>query len=517
MDHNRDEAGGYAKMVLSHNLPGITAGRNMAKNKAKLSRNLEKLSSGYRINRAGDDAAGLAVSEGLRWEINGTEQAKRNIQDGICLAETADGAMQEINAMLIRARRLGTQAANGTYSEAERAALQEEIDEIKAEINQITASTRFNDIELFPDEPKLDSIIDSSVEIYPVTFLPEWVDGGKAMDDKAQTDTWSTTHDYTGIKEDAAGNQQTVSGTLTLNHAAARLDFSKLSADNKEDLIGTGFYCTCLTCNNHYSIKFTEGTGNNRVASGSHYVYEIGIDQVQTGEDLVDAILAGLGAGKGGIANPMSHYTMWRADPNQPGQLILYDDRSSDSQPQELNGVQNIQWSNPSWRHQSFGTKTSPNSNNGRFGRGVAYQPGTWKPPVKPPEPDLHLQVGASSEEKLGILLPRVRVNALGLKNVSVKTQEEANGSIKIFEDAIDHVAGERGRMGAYQKRLEHAYQSQAVTSENLTEAESRIRDTDMAEEVVNYTKNSILLQASQSMVSFANTLPQNVMKLISG
>ena len=329
----------------------------MAKNKAKLSRNLEKLSSGYRINRAGDDAAGLAVSEGLRWEINGTEQAKRNIQDGICLAETADGAMQEINAMLIRARRLGTQAANGTYSEAERAALQEEIDEIKAEINRITASTRFNDIELFPDEPKLDSIIDSSVEIYPVTFLPEWVDGGKAMDDKAQTDTWSTTHDYTGIKEDAAGNQQTVSGTLTLNHAAARLDFSKLSADNKEDLIGTGFYCTCLTCNNHYSIKFTEGTGNNRVASGSHYVYEIGIDQVQTGEDLVDAILAGLGAGKGGIANPMSHYTMWRADPNQPGQLILYDDRSSDSQPQELNGVQNIQWSNPSWRHQSLARK----------------------------------------------------------------------------------------------------------------------------------------------------------------
>ncbi len=142
----------------------------MAKNKAKLSRNLEKLSSGYRINRAGDDAAGLAVSEGLRWEINGTEQAKRNIQDGICLAETADGAMQEINAMLIRARRLGTQAANGTYSEAERAALQEEIDEIKAEINRITASTRFNDIELYPDEPKLDSIIDSSVRSIRLLF-----------------------------------------------------------------------------------------------------------------------------------------------------------------------------------------------------------------------------------------------------------------------------------------------------------------------------------------------------------
>lgn len=335
-------------MILSHNLPGITAGRNMSKNRTKLSKNLEKLSSGYRINRVGDDAAGLAVSEGLRWEINGVEQSKRSIQDRISLTETAGGAMQEISAMLIRARRLSTQAANGTYSDAERAALQEEIDQIKEGINRITASARFHDVELFPREPKQDSIIDSSVEIYPVTFLPEWVDGGKAMDDKAQTDTWSTTHDYTGTKDDASGNPQAVSGTLTLNHAAARLDFSKLDADNKEDLIGTGFYCISLTCNNHYSIKFTEGTGNNTVTSGSHYVYEIGIDQVQTGEELVNAILAGLSAGSGGIANPMVHYTMWWADPNQPSQLILYDDRSSDTLPQELRDVQNVQWSNPS-------------------------------------------------------------------------------------------------------------------------------------------------------------------------
>ncbi len=504
-------------MVLSHNLPGITAGRNMSKNRAKLSKNLEKLSSGYRINRAGDDAAGLAISEGLRWEINGVEQAKRNIQDGICLTETADGAMQEINAMLIRARRLSTQAANGTYSEVERRALQEEIDEIKAEINRITASTRFNGVELFPREPKQDSIIDNSVEIYPVTYLPDWVDGGKAMDDKAQTDNWSTTHDYTGTRTDSAGNTQTVTGTVTLNHAAARLDFSKLNADNKEELIGTGFYCTCITCNNHYSVKFTEGTGSNRVVSGSHYVYEIGIDQVQSGEDLVNAILKGLGAGSNGIANPMSHYTMWRADPNQPDQLILYDDRSSGSQPPELNGLTGIQWSNPPWSNQSFGTSTRPNSTSGMFGRGVAYEPGTWKPPVKPPEPDLYLQIGASSKEQLGILLPRVRVEALDLKDVSVRTLKEANDSIESFEKAIDIVDSERGRMGAYEKRLEHAYQSQAVASENLTQAESRIRDTDMAEEMVNYTKNNILLQGAQSMLVHANMFPQNVLKLING
>lgn len=502
-------------MILQHNLPGITSSRNMTKSKTKLSKNLEHLSSGYRINRAGDDAAGLAISEGLRCQIRGTEQAERNIQDGIGLTETADGAMQEINALLIRARRLSTQAANGTYDDASRAALQQEINEIKAEINRITASTRFNNVDLFPKDKKPDSIIDSSVEIYPVTFLPEWVDGGKAMEDGAQTDTYSTTHDYKVTKQDPQGNETTETGTLTLNHAAAKLDFSKLDASNKNELIGTGFYCTCLTCNNHYSVKFTEGTGTNLVNSGNHSVYEIGIDDVQSGEDLVNAVLTGLGQNSSGIANPKNHYTMWRADPDQPSTLIIYDDRSSDSSPQEISGATNIQWSNPSWRNPYFNTKTSPHSNSGRFGRGVAYQPGTWAPPPEPPTPDIYLQVGPSSEESLGILLPRVSVDSLAIENVSVMSVQEANDSISVFEDAIDYLNLERGRIGAYQNSLEHTYRAQAVSYENLTQAESRIRDTDMAEEFVDYTKNDILLQAAQSMLAHSNALPQNVMKLL--
>lgn len=115
----------------------------------------------------------------------------------------------------------------------------------------------------------------------------------------------------------------------------------------------------------------------------------------------------------------------------------------------------------------------------------------------------------------MGIVLPRVSVDSLDLNNVSVKTLEKANGSIEIFEKAIDTLDTERGRMDAYQNRLEHAYQSQAVTFENLTHAESRIRDTDMAEEYVDYTKNNILLQTSQSMLVHANMLPQNVLGLL--
>lgn len=521
-------------MILQHNLPGIISGRNMEKNRKKLGKNLEKLSSGYRINRAGDDAAGLAISEGMRCQITGIDQAKRNIQDGIGLTETADGAMQEINNMLVRARQLSTQAANGTYNDVERLTLQEEIDEIKAEISRITANTEFNHVPLFPATEIEKSFIESGVEIYPVTFLPDWVNGGKAMSDGAQTDVYETEVSYEGdlITKDSAGNvtsTQTVTGTETIKHAAAKLDFSKLNAGNKNDLIGTGFYCTCLTCKNHYSVKFTTGTKTNYVKSGDHHVYEIGIDHVRTGQDLVNTVLNGLkSAGatsidQGNIVSPLSHYTMWRADPNNANQLIIYDDRSSESRPSNSNNLENIKWTfqtssgtTERWRNPQFNTKVNTSKTNGRFGRGVAYEPGTWSPPPPPPVPDIYFQVGSSSEETMDIFLPRARVNQLGIENTSVKTLGEANDSIEIFNKAIDYLDLERGRMGTYQNRLEHIYQSQSISYENLSQAESRIRDTDMAEEITDYTKNNVILQASQSMLAHANMLPENVMKLLS-
>ena len=150
-----------------------------------------------------------------------------------------------------------------------------------------------------------------------------------------------------------------------------------------------------------------------------------------------------------------------------------------------------------------------------RSGRGVAYKPGTWSPPPPPPIPDLYLQIGPSSDEQLDIYLPRVWTDHLGIEDASVMTISQANDSIELFNQAIDYLDSERGRMGAYENRLEHTYNSQAVSYENLTQAESRIRDTDMAEETVEYTKNNILLQASQSMLAHANMLPQHVMQLL--
>lgn len=514
-------------MILQHNLAGITSGRNMTKNKERLSKNLEKLSSGYRINRAGDDAAGLAISETLRWEIQGVEQAKRNINDGIGLTETADGAMNEINAMLNRARQLSTQAANSTYDEAARDALQEEIDELKAEINRIAVSTKFNDIPLFPQGEKPQSIIESSVEIYPVTFLPSWVKGGQALTDRAQTETY-VTKDQIARWEEVTDSTTTSPTTkpkefkFDIKHAAATLNFADLDADKKKDLIGTGFYCTCLTCDNHYSIKFTEGTGNKTVQSGKHYVYEIGIDDVSisNGESLVNRILTGLSKltdVTNGIVNPLGHYTMLCADPGDANQLLIYDDRSTEVIPTDIDKIPpntTVTW-DPPWSHREYNINVSTYPQYGRFGPGVAYAPGTWSPPTPPPKPDLYFQIGPSSEEQMAIFLPRVSVDYLEIKNVSVKTVEDANRSVDVLEEAINYLDSERGRIGAYQNRLEHTYKTESVSHENLTMAESRIRDTDVAEEVVSYTKNNLIFQTSQSMLGRANLLPQYVMDLL--
>jgi len=197
--------------------------------------------------------------------------------------------------------------------------------------------------------------------------------------------------------------------------------------------------------------------------------------------------------------------------------LIIYDDRSKEGEkvPTDLNGnaLSNVRY--PSWKNPSFNTNATPHGKRGRFGRGVAYEPGTWAPPPEPPKPDLFLQIGPSAEEQMGLLLPRVNVEFLEIGDASVMSIGEANDSIGLFEDAIDYLDSERGRIGSYQNRLEHTYKSQAVSYENLTEAESHIRDTDMAEEMVDYTKNNILLQAAQSMMAHANMLPQNVMELL--
>lgn len=477
-------------MYIQHNIPALNSYRNTKENRTKLEKNLERLASGYRINRASDDAAGLAISEGMRAMIHGLNQAKDNVSDGINMVRTADGAMQEIHSMLQRISTLCTASSNGTYNDDDRAIMQEEVEQLKDEIDRICESTEFNGVPLLRG-------VDGggTLEVVPDSLLPAWVQKGPAFAQGHLTET------YTDQKTFVYKNGNTTKHNI--DHAAGSLDFSALDASNVSDLKGTGFFFTCVTCERHYSINFTDGTGSQMETSGDHYIFNIGIDGITKGSDLVKAIINGTNNG-----NPNSHFSNLTEDPNKPGTLIIYDNRSMGSDPTSGKGT----WTG--WKA-DFNINTTKFPNGGLCGDGVArIIPGTERG-------DVVLQIGDTNSDPLEVDLPNITMETLGLKDTyeegkfSVETQELAHASMQKALKAITFISGERGRMGSYENRLEHTFNNLTNSSENITSAESRIRDTDMAEEITQYTKNNIINQSAQTMLAQANSMLNTVLSLL--
>lgn len=457
---------GGREVRIQHNITGINAYRNIGISQNNTMKSLEKLSSGYVVNRAGDGAAELAISEGMRSKIRGLEQAEGNIEDGINLVHVAEGAMQEVHFMLNRMMTLCTKASNGIYTDIDRDCVQEEVDELQDEIQRITDSTEFAGMKLFPTEPEKG--VEEAV-IAEGTGLPAWVAQGAAFG------VGKLTENYTAADQ--------------LLHAAATLDFSALTEANVAQLIGTGFYTTCFTCDAYYSIQFVSGTGTSMERSGIHYIYNVGVDNVTTAKELIERIIEATDDG-----NPNDHFTMFSYYKDASGvsdtKLVIYDERDA----ADINAT------------------SCPDR--GKVGSGVAYSDS------KEELYDIVLQIGSEEGETLKVQLPNISLSDLRLSGsggVSCLTQERANRSIRIMQRAINTVSMERGRMGAYENRLEHAYNSLAVAKENITAAESRIRDTDMAKEIVSYTRNNILAQAAQAMMTQANAIPDVVLRLLQG
>lgn len=396
--------------------------------------------------------------------------------DGIGLIRTAEGAMEEISAMLQRGYELSVQSANSTYNETSRSAMQTEIDELREEIGRITENTEFNGIPILKSDVGQSS---GSAVIGPQTGLPAWVKTGASLASGKQVETYETTESYE--IRDTTTNTVIGTGTQPIKHAAASIDFSALTPANKADLLekgGKGFYSTCFTCDNHYSIKFVPGTGASIKEDGNHY-------------------------------------TKFIPDTADKNVLWIYDNRSSEpssAYTPPVQGTEAVSWT--SWTGMGAGTgntNAQTYRNNGKFGSGVAYAPGS----IIPIKGDLTLQIGPSDEETLEIILPGTHEKLLGIDGVSVLTQQAANASMAKFEKAIHYLNEERGRMGSYQNRLEHTHRSLAVSHENISAAESRIRDTDMAKEITELTKDEIISQGAQFMLSQANVIPQLVLRLL--
>lgn len=250
-------------MRIQHNIRAMNADRQLGMTEGILGKSAEKLSSGYKVNRAADDAAGLSISEKMRKQIRGLTQASANSEDGISMIQIADGALTEVHDMIDRCMELSVQASNGTNSAADRQKIQDEIDQIITEIDAIKERTKFNEIQVLKGIGVYapDRVVRT---LLPVGSLPDWVDC-PAIDMENEVDG------KTVLSETYKGSY------------AASMDFKDYSADTKQDLYGKGFSTTCCTCDKFYCVEFTAGTGAQPpVQSGNSYVFKLGIDDIHS-------------------------------------------------------------------------------------------------------------------------------------------------------------------------------------------------------------------------------------------
>lgn len=423
-------------MRIQHNIAALNSYRQLGSNNSSVSKNLEKLSSGYRINRAGDDAAGLAISEKMRAQITGLETASKNANDGISLVQTAEGALTEVHSMLNRMTELATQSANGTYQDnVDRENLKKEVDSLKSEIDRISEGTNFNGINL------LDGSLGKTTGT-PTTMVGIGSAIGnttvyKASGASLSVDNTTTTEDESQEVGITAGpTASTITITVTNNVDGS----SKTTVVDLKDV-------TTITNGTNAGAALGSGTLQSG-QTASIDLTSVGLGRIDVTVDATKTETAN------GLATAFSGGTIIQGNGTNPGATV---------------------------------------------GSGLSLQIGDTGNDFN----SLTVSVGSMSSK------------ALGLDSVDVSTQSGAKAAIKTIKDAINTVSSTRGDLGALQNRLEHTINNLGVTTENMSAAESRIRDVDMAKEMMNYTKNNILVQSSQAMLAQANQLPQGVLQLL--
>ena len=553
-------------MRIQHNIMAMNAYRNYSNNTSALSKNLEKLSSGYKINRAGDDAAGLASSEKMRAQITGLNAAQKNVKDGISLVKTAEGAMQEIQDMLNRMDYLATQSANGTYdNETDRAALQKEVTQLKSEINRIADSANFNGIKLL--DGSLDSSASTSFSDISVTHN---VDANPDAT-KAQKGIYSI--DLTNFKA-SSGTGAPASITLKIGADSVELGSAKATA--------TGGFITAddLVMKSTVSIK---GVEFNVTKDGDVVTLTMKNDPTAEFTDALNVAIGGatLVMGEGNAANPDAVRVVQEAKPEgarvyaqcqfqltdadikdglqlkigndvytfavganskfkSAANVIDLTDRESNATDLAAKASQRL--SDVAANNKMFKV-TSQNSNGFVFitereGAGIDYTKNNLIGATKNAYTDatatawngliqkglasstalgLQLQIGDTSESynQLGVSVGDMHTSAMGIANIDIGTQTGAQTAIQTIRSAINYVSSVRGDLGATQNRLEHTQNNLSVMAENIQDAESTIRDTDVAEEMMSYVKNNILVQSAQAMLAQANQVPQGVLQLL--
>ncbi|PKM72085.1 MAG: flagellin [Firmicutes bacterium HGW-Firmicutes-16] len=517
-------------MVVRTNTMSTNAYRQLSTNNTQLAKSLEKLSSGYRINRAGDDASGLAISEKMKAQIQGLTQASANSQDGISLVQTAEGALTEVHSMLNRMVSLATKSANGTIQDnVDRDAIQTEVDSLNTEITRIAKSTNFNGINL------LDGSLGTVTTTVPLSIGSS---GATGVSGAANNGLAAHTIDFKASAP--AGLQITIASgasaaknmsaawsgtslTVTLQANAATtfnqtdLDTAIASASGAPAAAQT----MKITLNNDITItgptsvgsSVTVTTADPKQASSTNSTTGVTVTASKAG---TEANWDMLDFGVGNAFNPAG-----TAEVLADGSANVYLDTAKTYSADEINSA--LSDAGAEMRvsfdgTRKYGVVAAPDTFFGAYtlvgGAGLPDGAGGGSSSTSG---GLILQVGDSNDSfnKVTVSVGDLTAEGLGTAGLDVSTQTAAGNSIATIKSAINTVSTNRGNLGALQNRLEYAINSMDTTTENMDAANSRIRDTDMAKEMMNYTKMNILSQAAQAMLAQANQNPQSILQLL--
>ena len=485
-------------MVVQHNMQAMNANRMLNVTTGQQAKSTEKLSSGYRINRAADDAAGLTISEKMRKQIRGLDRASTNAEDGVSSVQTAEGALTEVHSMLQRMNELATQAANGTNSkDSDRQAIQDEIDQLTTEIDRVSETTKFNETYLLKGDAGTKTI---NMKAHDAGLKGTLTDNGDGtatfvMDALNAGDKVSIGgKNYTIGGEDAdvtsmltaAGITGKAGDKVTIN--GKEYTFFDKASDGKTVLTNTGYYETAPDKADATTASPTYA--DNTAIVGATGTISVGTKSVTKMKD----------AGADGIDDTDTTVISKKKAYELASKELLKANQIGDTEGNAKVGVGAVD------------TAVDLTNGNGTF----KIQTGSAKV-ANTLSFSLHVGSDADMTNKIQVDIDSMDSASLGIKGINVKDDSgnAATYAIDAISDAISKVSSQRSSLGAVQNRLEHTINNLDNVVENPTTAESRIRDTDMASEMVNYSKNNILAQAGQSMLAQANQSNQGVLSLL--
>ncbi len=500
-------------MVVQHNMQAANASRMLGITTNAQGKSTEKLSSGFRINRAADDAAGLSISEKMRKQIRGLDQASTNASDGISAVQTAEGALTEVHSMLQRMNELAVQAANGTNSESDRASIQDEILQLTTEIDRVAETTKFNETYLLKgDYGTKTQIIAAHDAGLDGTLTQNTTKATFTINALAMGDTYTIGGTKYTIGVQGGTTAEQLSNALTvLGTSADKTAQIHLTVGEVVKIDGKSFTIADKTNSDTSEVAATEL--NKFASQGSTIEYNGKVAKLFS-------TATGAAPADGVDEKDATLITAAKAY-----QLIANELRAASSIGSDT--IINV----PDAKYNSSGitvtnATTSANDVNGKLPNDVT---GTNLKKVefiitkgtatvqKDLTFNLHVGSDADMTNKIGVTIESMTATALGIQglNVGDATGKAATYAIDAIADALAKVSAQRSGLGAIQNRLEHSIANLDNVVENTEAAESRIRDTDMADEMVTYSKNNILAQAGQSMLAQANQATQGVLSLL--